>query len=62
LYLEAGVLEYWIVNPTERMVLIYTLKNDEFIGSKPFVEGEILKSSLFPDLKIDVEDVFYRVK
>jgi Uma2 family endonuclease len=62
LYLEAGVLEYWIVNPTERMVLIYTLKNAEFIGSKPFVEGEILKSSLFPDLKIDVEDVFYRVK
>lgn len=62
LYLEAGVLEYWIVNPTERMVLIYTLKNGEFIGSKPFVEGEILKSSLFPDLKIEVEDVFYRVK
>ena len=62
LYLEAGVLEYWIVNPSERMVLIYALKNDEFIGSKPFVEGEILKSSLFPDLKIDVEDVFYRVK
>lgn len=62
LYLEAGVLEYWIVNPTEKMVLIYTLKNGEFIGSKPFVEGEILKSSLFPDLKIDVEDVFYRVK
>lgn len=62
LYLEAGVLEYWIVNPSERMVLIYTLKNDEYIGSKPFVEGEILKSSLFPDLKIDVEDIFYRVK
>jgi Uma2 family endonuclease len=62
LYLEAGVLEYWIVNPTERMVLIYTLKNDEFIGSKPFVEGEMLKSSLFPDLKINVEDIFYRVK
>ena len=62
LYLEAGVLEYWIVNPSERMVLIYALKNGEFIGSKPFVEGEILKSSLFPDLKIDVEDIFYRVK
>ena len=62
LYLEAGVLEYWIVNPIERMVLIYTLKNGEYIGSKPFVEGEILKSSLFPDLKIDVEDIFYRVK
>jgi Uma2 family endonuclease len=62
LYLEAGVLEYWIVNPSERMVLIYALKNGEFIGSKPFVEGEILKSSLFPDLKIDVIDIFYRVK
>ncbi len=62
LYLEAGVLEYWLVDPQDKMILIYALKNDEYLGSKPFVEGEKIKSQLFPELEIDVDDVFYRVK
>ncbi len=62
LYLESGVKEYWIVEPEARIVLVYSLINEEYIGSKPFSEGEIIKSPLFPEMKIAVEEVFLRVK
>lgn len=62
LYEEAGVKEYWIVEIEERIVLVYTMRDGEFIGLKPFSEGEIIKSLIFPDMKISVEDVFYKIK
>lgn len=58
LYQEAGVLEYWIVNPTEKMILIYVLENGTFVTHKPFVEGENLKSVRFPQLDINTQDIF----
>ena len=61
LYEEAGVLEYWIIEPLERMVLVYTLQNGIYIGLKPQIEGNIIESKLFPELKVSVDDVFYRV-
>jgi Uma2 family endonuclease len=61
LYLEAGVKEYWLIEPDDRMILIYTLKNGEYIGQKPLVEGENIKSPLFPELNIAVEDIFHKV-
>jgi Uma2 family endonuclease len=61
LYEEAEVLEYWIIEPLERLILVYTLKDGKYIGSKPFLEGENIQSTLFPDLNIAVADVFYRV-
>lgn len=62
LYEESGVKEYWMVEPTERMVLVYTLQNNKYIGLKPFTEGEIIQSPLFPDMKIEVESVFHKVQ
>lgn len=61
LYQEAGVKEYWIIEPNDKIILVYTLINDEFTGLKPQVEGEKLKSPLFPELDIAIEDVFYKV-
>lgn len=60
LYEESGVKEYWIVQPEERMVLVYSLQNEIYIGLKPFAEGEIIKSPLFPDMKILVDEVFLK--
>jgi Uma2 family endonuclease len=62
LYLEAGVKEYWLVDPQDRMILIYSLKEEEYVGSKPYIEGMKIKSQLFPELDVAVDDVFYRVK
>jgi Uma2 family endonuclease len=39
LYEESGVQEYWIVEPSERYVLVYSLQNEKYIGSKPYSEG-----------------------
>ena len=61
LYQEAGVLEYWIIEPLEIMVLVYSLRDGIYIGLKPQIEGEIIETPLFPDLKVSVEDVFYKV-
>jgi Uma2 family endonuclease len=61
LYQDAGVKEYWIVEPEEKLIFIYTLQEGVYIGLKPFSEGQIVTSPLFPELQISVDDVFYKV-
>ncbi len=61
LYQESEVKEYWVIEPTEKIVLVYTLQNQKFIGLKPFTEGEIIESPLFPEMKIAVTDVFNKI-
>lgn len=58
LYQEAGVQEYWLVYPEEKSINIFVLKDDEYIGLKPISEGQILTSSLFPELQADVDKIF----
>ena len=61
LYQEAGVKEYWIIEPNTKLILVYALVNGIYIGLKPQVEGEKIKSPLFQDIDISLEDVFYKV-
>jgi Uma2 family endonuclease len=59
LYEEAGVLEYWVVDPSRRSVLVYVLKAGQFIATgRPFFDDDILLSTIFKDLKIDLSEVF----
>ena len=58
LYEENGVKEYWLVDPAEKTVLIYTLQNKKYVGVKPFIIDDVLKSPLFPSLKFKVKDIF----
>lgn len=58
LYEEAGVKEYWIVQPQQKSILIYVLHDGCYIGLKPFSEDEIAQGRLFPNLKIDLNEVF----
>ncbi|WP_353718060.1 Uma2 family endonuclease [Dyadobacter sp. 676] len=57
LYQESGVREYWLVEPSQNAVLVYVL-NDEgkYVGLPPAVES--IQSSIFPDLKIDLNRIF----
>ena len=61
LYEEAGVKEYWIVQPQQKSILIYVLQDGKYIGLKPFGEDEFAQGRLFPNLKIDVNEVFANV-
>ena len=58
LYEEAGVLEYWIVNPADKTVFIYILKDYQFIGMHPLIEEDTIQSKLFPDLDFKLESIF----
>lgn len=59
LYEEAGVLEYWVVDPIHRTVLSYILKNDKFVGIiPPFTDEDFLTSVLFEGLEINLAEVF----
>ena len=58
LYEESGVKEYWMVEPEKQMVFVYSLQNNIYIGLKPFTIGETIDSPLFPDLKVEVDEIF----
>jgi len=59
LYEKNGVQEYWIVDPANKDVLVYTLnKQKKYIGSKPFVAGEFVETQVLKGLEMDVVDVF----
>ena len=58
LYEEAGVLEYWIVNPENRTIQIFVLKENQFVGLHPLIEEDKITSPLFPDLDFILEEIF----
>jgi Uma2 family endonuclease len=58
LYEEAGVREYWIVNPEMKTVIIYNLVNDKFIGSRFYTEDDIVKSTVLEGFSMEVKDMF----
>jgi Uma2 family endonuclease len=58
LYQEAGVLEHWIVNPSDKILLIYVLKDGIFVGQPPLIEESKIKSPLFPKLDFTLSEIF----
>ena len=57
-YEESGVREYWLVNLFDKNVICYILKDGKYYGLPPFVEDDIMTSTIFPDLKIDLMATF----
>jgi len=58
-YEEAGVREYWVVNPAERIVLQYVInESGQYSGLAPAGEEDQLHPHIFPGLVIDLKEVF----
>ncbi|MFD2570693.1 Uma2 family endonuclease [Spirosoma soli] len=57
LYEEAGVREYWIVQPVEKAVNVYTLENGEYALVDVYESGNI-PCRIFPDLLVPHERIF----
>lgn len=55
LYLDAGVREYWIVDPRDQKILVYYLQNEhtENFTVKPYTFQDKVKVSIYNDLLID---------
>ena len=58
LYEEAGVREYWLVEPNDRVIFVYVLREGIYIGLAPFTEEDILKSEIFEGLEMSVAEIF----
>ncbi|WP_221390213.1 Uma2 family endonuclease [Dyadobacter sp. NIV53] len=59
IYQENGVLEYWLVEPNDKIVLVYILnESGQYIGLKPFTESETLQSRSIEGFQVLVKNIF----
>jgi len=57
LYLEAGVREYWVVDPENKRLKVSCFK-DGTILTNTYGVADIVHVAIFPDFKFALEDVF----
>ncbi len=58
LYEKFGVKEYWIVYPDAQVIYQYVLEKGKYMQKGIFVQDEKITAHIFPDLEIDLKDVF----
>ncbi|HTI09992.1 MAG TPA: Uma2 family endonuclease [Puia sp.] len=59
LYEEAGVKEYWVVNPTEQNLVVFLLTAEgKFGGARMYANGDRLNASSVPGFSINVTEIF----
>jgi Uma2 family endonuclease len=58
-YEQAGVREYWLVEPEGKLVSVFVLQDDQRYGRPEiYTEDDEIKVSIFPDLSVDLKPVF----
>ena len=61
LYQEAGVKEYWIINPVEENLVVYIMNaSDEYEGGNMYAGGDRIKSFAIKGFEIEVNEIFVR--
>ena len=58
LYMDGGVKEYWIVDPKNKTISVYSFEEGEIAGHLTFKAPEKAHSIKFPELVIDLKQVF----
>ena len=56
-YLQAGVREYWIVDPDSKSVTVHILKNSEYIA-RPYCDEDIIPVHVLDGCMIALQEVF----
>jgi Uma2 family endonuclease len=56
-YREAGVREYWIVDPDERILTVYTLKDGAYTAF-PYGDTDTVRVAALPGLEIELSAIF----
>lgn len=58
-YEKAGVKEYWIVEPENKLISVFTQQDNQRYGRPDvYSEEDKIKVNIFPDLLIDLKPVF----
>lgn len=59
LYQESGVVEYWVVFPSEQVLQRYILnENNIYQAQLPNVEGDMVEVTFLPGFALDVAGIF----
>jgi len=53
-YAQAGIPEYWIVDPRTELILVLQLDGDRYVEHVRAERGETATSAIYPDLVADV--------
>lgn len=59
-YRDAGIPEYWMVDPDARTIVVYTLKAKEYTELCRGGEGEKVRSAVLAGFELVVSDLFPR--
>jgi Uma2 family endonuclease len=57
-YAEAGIAEYWIVDPRTRTITVLRLESGQYVQQSEARASGIVRSSLLDGFAVDVRDVF----
>ena len=57
-YEESGVLEYWIIHPYEKTLLVYTLTDKKYVPSRLFTLGDKVPSQCIEGFVLDLDELF----
>lgn len=59
LYQRSGVKEYWVVDPSNKLLYQYRLgDNNQYGMASIFTEDEVFEPTLFPELTLDLKNIF----
>ena len=57
-YCEFGVSEYWIVDPNNKAIEVYSLENNAYVVTSIAVETGEVVSKVLEEFKVDIEKIF----
>ena len=57
-YAEAGIAEYWIVDPRDELITVLALRRQRYVEDGVYARGSVATSPLLDGFGISVGDVF----
>jgi prevent-host-death family protein len=58
LYMKGGIGEFWIVDPENREVFVYTFKDKSIERVRAYKDEDMVQSGFFKGLNVKLEDIF----
>jgi Uma2 family endonuclease len=52
------VKEYWVVDPKQETIIIYSFENNEIDRIRAFEKGSVARSMLFDGLSANIDNLF----
>ena len=57
-YMLSRVEEYWVVDPKQETIIIYSFENNEIDRIRAFERGSVARSMIFDELSADIDNLF----